>query len=135
MSKKPESRFIDRVHRQLSEKVYKQAFTSKFSNGTPDRYYEGPKGVLWIEYKYIDKLPNVVNLTDISKKPCLSKLQQNWLIRAHKNNIQVGVALGYKDFVFWYPGIFWQAYIVKEIFLKKLISIKDFAKIIENKVL
>jgi hypothetical protein len=47
-------------------------------NGTPDYYYEGPCGALWVEYKVV---PND-----------LTKMQQRWVERAWNNGQQVWVA-------------------------------------------
>lgn len=90
----PEARFVERVHRQLDRRIYKQSMTGVMgNNGTPDRYYEGSSGVLWIEYKAVaGKLPKVINL--IEKAPKLSPLQLRWINRADFNDVPVAVVLG-----------------------------------------
>lgn len=90
----PERRFIDKVHRRLAPSIHKQGTTGMAgSNGTPDYYYEGPTGALWIEYKGINgTFPKIVDL--INKNPKLTPLQRRWVDRAHKNGVQVAVILG-----------------------------------------
>ena len=67
------------------------------TNGTPDYYYEGAKGCLWIEYKWYPEKPRVIDLTDKKKKPHLSALQRLWLNRAVANGVDVIVVAGYPD--------------------------------------
>lgn len=91
MSRKPESRFIDSVHRQIKdESIHIQAMSSMYSNGTPDRYYEGSGGVLWVEYKYLPRVPR--DGFDVAE--LCSDLQRGWLSRAHGNGVPVRVIVG-----------------------------------------
>lgn len=90
MARNPEATFRAAVERHLPEAVYRQSMGSMYANGTPDRYYEGPAGVLWAEYKYVAKLPGVL---DMSKK--LSALQAYWLDRAERNGVSVCVIIGW----------------------------------------
>ncbi len=82
MSQNPEARLIVSINKQLPETVYHQAMGAMYSNGTPDQYYEGSNGVLWIEYKW--------------EKNKLSALQERWIARAKKNDIEVWVVRGYE---------------------------------------
>jgi hypothetical protein len=90
----PERRFIDKIHRRLAPTVWKQSSTGMTgSNGTPDYYYEGPTGALWIEYKAVPgNFPKTIDI--INKEPKLTPLQRRWVDRAHKNGIEVAVILG-----------------------------------------
>lgn len=92
---KPETNFIARVHRRLTEGVYKQAMGLTSTNGTPDYYYEGPHGCMWIEYKWYPEKPTIIDLTNPKKKPHLSALQRLWLNRAMFNRINAFVVAGY----------------------------------------
>lgn len=95
MPSKPESRFIDRIHRKLNKDIYKQAMGLTAVNGTPDYYYEGNAGHIWVEYKWYDNKPTYVDLCDTGKKPNLSKLQQHWLNRAYHNKQPIAVVAGF----------------------------------------
>lgn len=66
-----------------------------YRGGTPDRYYEGPGAELWVEYKYYPKLPPRIDLTDLSARTNLSRLQMTWLKRAYNNGRNVAVILGW----------------------------------------
>lgn len=87
---KPERRFVTAVERKLPESLYRQSMFTPYSNGTPDKYYEGPGGCLWIEYKWLPKTPpQCVALDDL-----LTPLQQRWLRRAHGHGVPVRVVIG-----------------------------------------
>lgn len=87
----PEGRFIDRVHRYLPSHIHQQSMRGIFHNGTPDRYYEGPDGILWVEYKWRKSKPRKP-LT-----PALTALQRRWLNRAYGNGVEVAVIVGCPD--------------------------------------
>lgn len=95
MTTKPETLFANRIHRKLNKDVYKQAMGLTATNGTPDYYYEGNISHLWVEYKWYPKEPNRIDLCDTDKKPCLSRLQQDWLARADNNEQPLAVVAGY----------------------------------------
>ena len=94
MAVKPEGRFIDKVHRHLPKSVYRQGMGLTATNGTPDMYYEGDRSILWVEYKWINKMPESIDLRHRKTSPKLSKLQQRWLRRATANHVRTAVILG-----------------------------------------
>lgn len=57
--------------------------------GVPDCYYSGPRGDLWIEYKYVAKLP-----VKVPVPVDLSKLQRHWLEGRHAEGRNVAVVVG-----------------------------------------
>ena len=72
-----ESERILHVHKYLSrmeDNIIKWKIRSDFTAGTPDAYYCGPAGSLWIEYKSV-KLYTKKGII----KPKLSELQARWL--------------------------------------------------------
>ena len=72
-----ESERIFRVHRYLSrmeDNIIKWKIRSDFTAGTPDAYYCGNAGSLWIEYKSV-KIYTKKGII----KPKLSELQARWL--------------------------------------------------------
>ena len=78
----PESRFTQRIVRRT--KAFNQAgghlYAQKMETGrgTPAYYYEGPSGVLWVEYKV--------------KPNGLSPIQKDWIARARGNYVKAWVA-------------------------------------------
>lgn len=102
----PERKYINKVHRQLdkiSKQIHRQCMTGTGS-GTPDYYYEGPIGCLWVEYK---ATPQNISYPDLLKY--LTALQQAWLYRAVYNGVRCGVLAGRPDGTgLFYQGISWQ---------------------------
>lgn len=92
---KPEGNFIQRVHRKLNKKIHKQSMGLTALNGTPDYYYEGPYGSMWIEYKWYAARPGSIRLATSKSSPKLSPLQRKWLNRAYVNRVRVYVVAGY----------------------------------------
>lgn len=93
---KPERNFINRIHRKIKPTLFKQAMGLTSTNGTPDYYYEGSLGAIWVEYKFFPVEPmGQFDLCDTKQKIHLSKLQQIWLERANDNGVDVAVVAGY----------------------------------------
>jgi hypothetical protein len=56
VSSKPETTFIQSIHRHLPKEVYREKMANPYRGGTPDVWYSGYKSDLWVEYKFIPKL-------------------------------------------------------------------------------
>jgi hypothetical protein len=96
MSKNPEGRFYEAVEKRLRPYgIHCEGMANPYRGGTPDRYYEGDRKAIWVEYKWYDKLP--VRGFDLTagKSPKLTPLQDAWLERAHDNGVKVYVIVGF----------------------------------------
>jgi hypothetical protein len=113
-----EASYIRAVNKHLPKEVYTEGMANPYRGGTPDRYYEGPHDDLWVEYKFYEALPPVIDLLHqtAKTKPKLSKLQQDWLVRAHCNNRKVAVIVGCPEGGLILPGISWGKPIKRETF-------------------
>lgn len=82
----PENRFIQRVHKHLDKRVYREKMHNAYRGGTPDVWYSGPRGDLWVEYKWATgkKL----------KAPALSSLQLDWITKRRAEGRNVAVIVG-----------------------------------------
>lgn len=99
MSTKPETTFIARVHRHLPPTVYRMKNHNPYVGGVADMWYDGPKGDLWVEYKWLvppKRDDTMVSLVE-GKNPMLSHLQQQWLEDRWKSGRQVCVTIGTPD--------------------------------------
>ena len=86
-----EHSFIKSVHRYLHPDVYSWKIHDTFTGGVPDAMYVGPNSLLFIEYKYVKKLPKKLT-TNV--RHTLSPLQAQWLDRINgpaKAALVVGV--------------------------------------------
>lgn len=97
MSSKPESVFTASVHKYLKAKLYFEKMNNPFRAGTADFWYSGVKGDLWIEYKYIPKLPTRTTIL-----PDLSPRQLKWLNDRAAEGRNVHVIVGHPN-----GGVVW----------------------------
>lgn len=91
MSAKPETTFIASVHKLLPKNIYRMKNNNAYTGGIPDVWYSGMYGDLWVEYKYIPKLPVRV---PIDPMKLLSALQQAWLRDRKMEGRNVAVIIG-----------------------------------------
>lgn len=98
---KPERRYRESIHRLLPDTIYAQGMGGTMTGGTPDAYYEGGNGILWVEWKWTSALsPRLI--------PELTPLQQRWLTRAHSNGVRVAVICGSPILGYVFPGLTWK---------------------------
>lgn len=88
MSSKPENTFIAGVHKYLPD-VYKEKMYNPYRSGTADVWYSGNMGDIWIEYKYIPKIPKSLKIV-----PALTDRQLKWLRDRHAEGRNIAVILG-----------------------------------------
>jgi len=140
MSRKPEATFKASVHRHLPTGrtgVYVEGMANDYRGGTPDNYYEGDSGYLWVEWKFLQDIPPVIDLMDAKKQVKLSPLQQKWLGRAESNKINVAVIVGSKlgGMVLTCDEVHhWSDKITREEFEHNLLSRKELATWIQENV-
>lgn len=71
-----EHTWIKQFHKLLPKELLIWKINDNFQGGVPDAYYAGPYGDVWVEYKYIHRLPKRPDSL-IDEYP--SVLQQKWL--------------------------------------------------------
>lgn len=132
MAKNPEAKYVQRVERLLDRSYHTQGVTNAFSNGTPDRYYEGSKNrVLWAEYKYDEKIP-----ANWDGEKRITALQRRWLLRAYNNQINVCVIAGFewnKGVIMTYPDD-WCSIQTREEITSRLITLEQIATYIRHQL-
>lgn len=93
MSQKPENVFINSVHQKFGgPKPYFEKTNNPWRAGTPDVYYSGSKSELWIEYKFLPKIPKSAEIL-----PDLTPRQRRWLNERFNEGRNVAVVLGTPD--------------------------------------
>lgn len=91
MSRKPENTFIGSIHKHLPVKLHREKMANPYRGGTADCWYSGSKRDLWIEYKFIERIPREVPI-----KVELSTLQLDWLRGRFHEGRNVAVIVGCK---------------------------------------
>lgn len=85
---KPENRFIGSVHRYLP-RTYAEKMNNPWRAGTADVWYSGDRGDLWVEYKFIERIPRSAEIL-----PDLTPRQKRWLNNRFDEGRNVAVVLG-----------------------------------------
>ena len=86
-----ETRFYTTVHRNFKAKFHYEKNNNPYLCGTPDIWYSGAAADLWVEYKYLNKVPV---RADIHVNKMLSKRQLMWLDKRCVEGRNVAVILG-----------------------------------------
>lgn len=125
---KPENRFISGLHRKIPT-VYAEKMNNPWRSGTADVWYSGQTGDLWVEYKFIEHVPN-------SKKilPALTPRQQKWLNDRCDEGRNVAVVLGTPDGGVIYRNKEWMIPLSTDELLARLVPAADLAKWIYHQV-
>lgn len=96
-----ESTLVKWVKDHLPSTLHSQSMTfgSLSMNGTPDRYFDGPKGDLWVEFKQLSAMPRdgLVGGVDDKKRGCYSSLQYRWMARRWSRGRNVLGVIGLPD--------------------------------------
>ncbi len=93
MSMQPENKFRASVHRLMVPKSpHHEKMHNDYRGGTADDWYSGKLDDVWIEYKWVAKLPKRVAL-----KPKLEPLQEVWLRDRYVEGRNVYVIVGCPD--------------------------------------
>ena len=127
MTTTPESRFVRAINKLLPSDIYSEGMANPYRGGTPDRYYEGCRNSIWIEFKYSKDVPATWRISD-----ALSSLQKKWLRRAQKNKTPVAVIAGFNKngLVFVGEKIWWDTSLHRADIIKLSITKQDIAAFI-----
>lgn len=93
MSAKPETNFSNAIRASLPDGVYSMKNSNDYTSGIPDLWFSGKKGDLWVEMKFVPKLPKRVPLRPYD---LLSSLQEKWLRDRYEEGRNVAVIVGCK---------------------------------------
>ena len=89
-----EKQLILSIVKHLPKTIHHQSMTfgSMSQNGTPDRYFDGPDGDLWIEFKQLKSMPRSgIAIGNYSA------LQLRWMERRYANGNNVLGIVGLPD--------------------------------------
>lgn len=78
-----------------------------YRGGTADFWYSGCKADLWVEYKWLPRIPKSEYSLTCGKKPSLSVLQQKWLLDRHNEGRHVCVIIGVPSGVIILNNLTW----------------------------
>ena len=129
MSAKPEGTFTRGVHKYLPSTVYSVKNNNPYTGGLPDCWYSGNAADLWVEYKFIPKVPVESDIV-----PDLSALQAEWLRCRHKEGRNVAVIVGCPDGGVILRDLKWEKPIPRAEFVRSIKTRAELAAWIHNEV-
>ncbi len=92
---KPETTFIASVHNHLPpgrKDPYWMKNNNEYTSGIWDCWYSGTKRDMWVEYKFLDRIP-----VKEAFVPALSALQVHWGNERRKEGRNMAVIVGCKE--------------------------------------
>lgn len=89
-----EHSFIRAVHGYLPSELFRWKIHDTYAGGVPDSFYVGPANALFVEYKYIKKLPARATT---KLHTTLSKQQIMWLEKMRSFNFPAWLIIGAED--------------------------------------
>lgn len=128
MATGPENRFIKSVHDALHG-GHHEKMANPYRRGTPDVYYSGMLGDLWVEYKFIAKVPKRANIL-----PELSQQQLEWCEARYNEGRNVAVIVGTPKGGVVFRHLEWMSPMSAERFASLLQPKKDIALWIYNQI-
>lgn len=129
-----ESTYTAAVRDALPAAILAIKINNPLHRGLPDNLYIGNTSKsLWIEYKYDEIPPEVVDLTNPNKY--LSKLQQRTLRQLHNRGQHVAVVYATKKRVWVREGLSWEETIYPQRDVQGTMSRRELVLWIEKKLL
>ena len=127
MSTKPETTFYTSVHRFLPPSLHREKMFNPYRGGTWDFWLSGLKSDLWIEYKWLAKIPKAALIT-----PDLSPKQQHWGNSRLSEGRKLAVIVGTPEGGVRYTHGAWNYAIAPQEFRAQLMPRKELAHWIEG---
>lgn len=125
MSRKPENTFISAVHKYLPpgrKNPYWVKNNNEYTGGIADCWYSGLAGDMWIEYKFLDRIP-----VKEAFLPALSALQLEWCRDRYNEGRRVAVIVGCKEGGVVFEDLEWETPITNAAFKVRMQSRAELA--------
>jgi len=130
MAIKPENQFRTSVHKHLPVELHHEKMNNPYGSGTADDWYSGNKADIWIEYKFLPRIPQRGDIWLCNpnvKQSMLSRLQQKWLHDRHVEGRNVYVLVGCSSGGVIMRSLEWEQPIAGHEFVERIASRKELA--------
>lgn len=107
--------------------VYHEKMYNPYRSGTADVWYSGAMGDVWIEYKFIPKIPKSLEIV-----PALTDRQLKWLNDRYAEGRNIAVILGCPDGGVFLRNRTWGSPMTSEEMKARVMSRKDLAGLIRG---
>ena len=125
MASKPETNFRLKIERRLPRALHREKMNNPFRGGTADSWYSGKGGDLWVEYKFLPRVPQRGFITP--ERLDLSYLQRQWLRGRHEEGRNVAVIVGTPAGGVIMRNLEWEEEIPVDLFTSRTVTIPDLA--------
>lgn len=125
---KPENSFIRGVNKYLP-RTYAEKMSNPWRAGTADVWYSGSAGDLWVEYKYLERVPRSKEIL-----PDLTPRQKRWLNNRFDEGRNVAVVLGTPKGGVIYRNKEWMKPLTQQEVLARIVSREEIARWIFSQV-
>ena len=125
MASKPETTFRLKIERRLPRTLHREKMNNPFRGGTADSWYSGKGGDLWVEYKFLPRVPQRGFITP--ERLDLSHLQRQWLRGRHEEGRNVAVIVGTPVGGVIMRNLEWEEEIPVDLFTSRTVTIPDLA--------
>ena len=125
MASKPETNFRLKIERRLPRTLHREKMNNPFRGGTADSWYSGKGGDLWVEYKFLPRVPQRGFITP--ERLDLSHLQCQWLRGRHEEGRNVAVIVGTPVGGVIMRNLEWEEEIPVDLFTSRTVTIPDLA--------
>lgn len=120
-----ENSFWQALRKKLVPKVYALKLNVRYVAGVPDVWLSGSKDDLWLELKFLPKLPPVIDCTKL-----LSVGQQLWLEGRHNEGRNTSVLVGSPEGHVLYDGLDWKSQMTRGTFIQSCKTTSDIAELL-----
>ena len=127
---KPETRYYTAVHKLLPRTIYREKMHNPYRGGTADVWYSAKPSDLWVEYKWLAKLPKTA---PVRLDRLLTPLQQQWLTGRHEEGRSVVVILATPRGAWVFEGVSWKEPLDPSIIKTQGLSKQNVADYINNR--
>lgn len=125
MASKPETNFVTGVHKHLPpgrRDPYWMKNNNIYTSGIWDCWYSGDAGDLWVEYKFLERVPVRAPFA-----PALSELQLDWGRQRYHEGRTMAVIVGCKAGGVIFENLDWEQDITKADFERRLMTRAELA--------
>lgn len=125
MARKPETNFRLKIERRLPRALHREKMNNPFRGGTADSWYSGKGGDLWVEYKFLPRVPQRGIITP--ERLDLSHLQCQWLRGRHEEGRNVAVIVGTPAGGVIMRDLEWEEEVAVDLFVSRTVTVPDIA--------
>ena len=133
MASKPETNFRLKIERALPRVIHREKMNNPYRGGTADSWYSAHRADLWVEYKFLPRVPQR-GIID-AKRMDLTQLQLQWLRGRYEEGRNVAVVVGVPTGGVVMRDLEWEADMSVAVFRERIVHPKTISAWIAQETL